>query len=217
MRPLTKASYSGTERHSPHHRGEVRTRPSPGVGGVRSESGVVVSSVYDLERAQVGSREAERWLSLGSPRHIGRPEVHGQGLAVRLFEAVDPDHGAPTLRVADPYGCTQARRVADVPGVGEVVGGAGLAGGGSPDLLVEIVEHARRPVLHHAAENLVKGGGLVPGHHALPSEPVVVEVLALAVAHPLYALDGIRVAADAAGGEGRVGGGHLQGTDADAQ
>src|SRR3712207_7461219 len=39
----------------------------------------------------------------------------------------------------------------------------------------EVVEHARRAVLHHAAQGLVDGGGLVPGQHPLPGEAVVVE------------------------------------------
>jgi hypothetical protein len=94
--------------------------------------------------------------------------VHRQGLPGRFFEAMDPHHGLPTVRVADPHGRTQARSVADVPGVGEVVGGAGLAGGGSPYLLVEVVKHARRPILDYVAEDLVKGGSLVSGHHATP-------------------------------------------------
>src|SRR5215211_8676734 len=123
----------------------------------------------------------------------------------------------PTLGIADPHGGAQPRGVADVPGIGEVIGGAGLPGGRMPYLLVEIVEHARRPILHHAAEDLVGGGGLVAGHHAPSDEAVVVDRLTLAVAHPLYALDGVRRAVDAAAGEGRVGGGHLQGADTLAQ
>src|SRR3712207_1486932 len=183
----------------------------------RSEPGVVVPFVQNPEPAQVGRRKGERGIFFSSLGHVGRPDVYRKDLTVWLFETVDPDHGSPAVRVADPHGRAQAWSVADVPGVGEVVGGAGLAGGGEPYLLIEVVEHARRPVLYHAAEDLVEDGGLVPSHRAPPGDPVVVDRLALAVAYLLYAFDGVRLAVDAAAGEGRVGGGHLQGTDADAQ
>src|SRR5918997_2194786 len=80
-------------------------------------------------------------------------------------------------------------------------------------LLVQVVEHRRRPVLHNAPENLGRNRRLVARKHALPDDLVVVDGLDLAVAVPIDTLYGVRLAVDAAPGESRVCRGHVERTD----
>ena len=98
------------------------------------------------------------------------------------------------------------RRVAHEPRVREVVGGARLARGRAADvrgragarldvLLEDLGDRVRRPVRYHAlALRLAEVVRLAVGEHDLP--------------------DRLRLAADPAGGERRVGGRHLERRDA---
>src|SRR5918994_2106518 len=84
-------------------------------------------------------------------------------------------------------------------------------------LFVQVVEHRRRPVLHNAPEDLGRDRRLVAREHALTTDLVVVDRLALAVAVPVDALDGVGIAVYAATGEGRVCRGHVERADARLQ
>src|SRR5215207_7185519 len=84
-------------------------------------------------------------------------------------------------------------------------------------LLVQVVEHRRGPVLHNAPEDLSCDRRLVASEHAPTADLVVVDRLALTVAIPVDSLDGVRLAVDAATGEGRVGRGHVKRADARPQ
>src|ERR671916_952033 len=66
-------------------------------------------------------------------------------------------------------------------------------------------------------QDLRGGGGLFAREDATPFDLVVVVGFALAEVGTLYPLDGVGLPVDAAGGEGRVGGGHLEGAHARAQ
>src|SRR5918997_6209409 len=79
------------------------------------------------------------------------------------------------------------------------------------------MEHRRRPVLHNAPEDLGRDRRLVAREHALTTDLVVVDRLALAVAVPVDALDGVGIAVYAATGEGRVCRGHVERADARPQ
>src|SRR5918993_4414764 len=72
------------------------------------------------------------------------------------------------------------------------------------------MEHRRRPVLHNPPEDLGRNRRLVAREHALAADLVVVDRLALAVAVPVDALDGVRLAVYTATGESRVGRGHVK-------
>src|SRR4051794_20903389 len=95
----------------------------------------------------------------------------------------------PALGVANPHGGAKARRVPDVPGLGEVVRGSPLAGGGVPYLPVQVVEHGRCPVLYYAPQDLRLDRGFVAAERASAPDLVVVHRPALAVAVPVNALD----------------------------
>src|SRR5215204_6523109 len=84
-------------------------------------------------------------------------------------------------------------------------------------LFVQVVEHRRRPVLHNAPKDLGRDRRLVAREHAPTADLVVVDRLALTVAIPVDSLDGVRLAVDAATGEGRVGRGHVKRADARPQ
>src|ERR671910_1897472 len=72
------------------------------------------------------------------------------------------------------------------------------------------MEHRPRPVLHNPPEDLGRNRRLVAREHALAADLVVVDRLALAVAVPVDALDGVRLAVYTATGESRVGRGHVK-------
>src|SRR5215210_1574137 len=176
-----------------------------GAGGVHR-----VAPAEGDELAPVGTREVEDRVFGGGLGHVRRPDVHGQCFAVYDVLPVNVEHGRPGLRVADPDGGREPRRVADVPGVGELIARAGLAGGGTPYLAVEVVVETGRAPQDDPPQNLRGGGGLVAREDATTFNLVVVDGLALAEAGTLYPLYGVGLPVDAAGGEGRVGGGHLE-------
>src|ERR671921_28581 len=164
----------------------------------------------EIEVVRVGLGEVEFEVPCRGNGHVIGPDVHGQGLSVGLLNAVDADEGAPSLGVSDPDRGAQSGRVAHIPGVGEVIRGTRLARGGMPYLLVQIVEHRRRAVLHHAPEDLGLDGRLVARENALTADLVVVDGFFLAIGVPVDALYGVRLAMDAAAGESRVGGSHIE-------
>src|SRR5215210_587959 len=85
------------------------------------------------------------------------------------------------------------------------------------DLLVEVVEHRRRPILHNSPEDLGRNRRLVAREHAPTADLMVVDRLDIAVAIPVDTLDGVRPAMDAATGESRVCRGHVERTDTRTQ
>src|SRR5918998_1979377 len=176
-----------------------------GCRGRRGGSGGVhgVAPAEGDELAPVGAWEVEDLVFRGSLGHVRGPDVHGQGLAVYDGLPVNVEHGCPGLRVADPDGGREPGRVADVPGVGELLARAGLAGGGASYLAVEVVVEAGRATQHYSSQDLSGGGGLVAGEDAAPFDLVVVDRLALAEAGAVYPLDSVGLPVDAAGGEGR--------------
>src|SRR5215212_1333271 len=141
-----------------------------------------IAAIEDIEVVRVGLGEVEVEVPGRSNSHVVGPDVHGQGLAVRLLYAVDADEGTAALGVADPYGRAKTGCKADVPGVCEVVGGARLACGGMSDLLVQVVEHGSRTVLHHAPEDMGRHRRLATRQHAPPADLMIVDRLYLAVA-----------------------------------
>src|SRR5215203_1235967 len=169
-----------------------------------------VVALEHVQIALVGSGEVEREVALRGLCHVVRPDVHGEGLAIGFAYAVDTDQRFPAFRVTDPHGGAKAWRVANVPGVGEVVRGSGLAGGGVSYLLIQVVEHGRCAVFHHAPQDLRLDRGFITAEHALAPDLVVVDRLGLAVTVPFYALDRVGLAVDAAAGERRVGRGHVE-------
>src|ERR671916_710335 len=183
-----------------------------GCRGGRGGSGGVhgVAAAEGDELAPVRAREVQDLVFCGGLGHVYGPDVHGQGLAVYDGLSVDIEHWRPGLRVADPDGGREPGRVADVPGVGELLARAGLAGGGASYLAVEVVVEAGRATQDDLPQDLRGGGGLVAGEDAVPFDLVVVDGLALAESGEIYPLDSVGLPVDAAGGEGRVGGGHLK-------
>src|SRR5918993_3399316 len=183
-----------------------------GSGGVHG-----VAPAEGDELAPVGTREVEDLVFCGGLGHVRGPDVHGQGLAVYDGLPVDIEHRRPGLRVANPDGGREPGRVADVPGVGELLARAGLAGGGASYLAIEVVVEAGRATQDYSSQDLRGGGGLIAGEDAAPFDLVVVDGLALAESGELYPLDSVGLPVDAAGGESRVCGGHLERANARPQ
>src|SRR5215211_946243 len=86
-----------------------------------------VATLDGVELASVGFGELERQVPGRSTGHVTGPDIHGQGLSVRLLQAVDADEGAPTFRITDPHGGAKKGCVANVPGISVVVRGPRLA------------------------------------------------------------------------------------------
>src|SRR5918993_5898462 len=153
-----------------------------GCHGGRGGAGRVhrVAPAEGDELAPVGTREVEDRVFGGSLGHVRGPDVQGKCLAVHDFLPVNVEHGRPGPRVADPDGSGEPRRVADVPGVGELLARAGLAGRGTPYLAVEVVVEASRAPQDDPSQDLRGGGGSVARKDATPFDLVVVDGLTLA-------------------------------------
>ena len=136
------------------------------------------------------------------------PDLGRQAPAVHL-DAVHVHHRHLGVRVAHPHRGGEVRGEAVEPRVGEVVGRAGLGGRRAADRRA-----GRRARLHVLAQNPRRLVGHGVGEHLLALRPT--QVLRLAVGeHDL--LDGDRLVAVAAGGDRRVGIGHLQRRHAQGQ
>src|SRR5918998_5049797 len=157
-----------------------------------------VAPVEGDELAPVGAWEVEDRVFGGGLGHVGGPNVHGQGLAVYDLLPVDVEHGRPSLRVADPDGGREPGRVADIPGVGELLARTGLAGGGASYLAVEVVVEASRAAQDYSPQDLSSGGGLVAGKDAAPFDLMVIDRPALAEVGAVYPLYGVGLPVNAA-------------------
>src|SRR3954451_12433084 len=191
------------------HRGALARRAV-----VEALAGAVVEATAAAARVLAEERPRhERVLGLLEPAaelaagllHVLAPELR------RDRAARDPGHRHARLRVAEPHGGRQVRREADEPRVGEVVGGAGLAGGRAADLRRVREAGAALDVL---LEDLRRLGGDAVGERAVLAR--LAEVVDVAVGERDLP-DRDRAVAPAAGGDRRVGVGHLERGDAARQ
>ena len=138
------------------------------------------------------------------PPDLGREGAAGDG------DAVHVRHRHLAVRVTDPDGRVQRGRVPDEPGVGMVIGGARLAGDrpaevrGGPGAVLDVLLEDLRDDVGDAFGDDPLAGGLAPARG-----------LVLLVPGQDDARDRHRPRVDAARGQGRVRGGHLERRDAD--
>src|SRR3954470_22388745 len=184
------------------------------VAGPVVEAGAVVEAAAAAARVlaeerprherMLGLREAAAEPAAGD-LHVLAPQL-GRDRA-----AGDARHRLARLRVPEPDGGRQVRREADEPCVGEVVGRAGLAAGGTADLRRVGEAGARLDVLLEDLRPLVR--------HAVGERTVLAraaEVVDVAVGERDLA-DRDRPVAPAAGGDRRVRVRHLERRDAERQ
>src|SRR5215210_6482090 len=178
-------------------------RPAAAAARVLAEEGRGVER--RLRRLEVAAEAALDALHVVAPDLGGeRAARHGGAVVLRL-------HLDLGVGVADPHGGGQARREADEPCVVELVGRAGLAGRRAADL---------RPGARALLDVLLEDPRRLGGHAVLEDlralDAVAPRQLRLAVGERDLGDRG-RAVAVAAGGDRRVGVGHLERGDAERQ
>src|SRR5829696_2759479 len=159
------------------------------------------------DERRLGRREVAAELALGHA-HVRVPDLRRERGAGHVGAVVEPEHLRAVIGIADPYRGRQPRREAHEPRVGELVRGARLARHGAVD-----VRRGAGAAGHVLLEDLGRLGGDAvlegPGPLDLPARGQL-----LAAVGEGHARDRRRPVAIAAGGDRRVGVGHLERRDA---
>src|SRR5215218_8551024 len=138
------------QRRRGRHRGVLDG--AAGRVALAAAAGVAAEEGLCLER-MLGRREVPAELALGLA-HVRVPDLGRERAAGDVRAVVEAEHLRAVVGIADPDGGRQARREADEPGVGELVGGARLTGGGAADLRL-----GARAALDVLLEDLGRLGG----------------------------------------------------------